>query len=119
MKRRSVLVRFDGQAGDGILSTGQMLARAAARSGYEVLTQSFFLSEVRGGSSTFQVRLGCEPLLSPGERPDVVIALDKESAIRQSQTLGAGGLLVHAPDCTASDFSLTNGQRSCGVDWRA
>jgi len=119
MNRKSVLIRFDGQAGDGVLSTGQMLARAAARSGYEVLTQSFFLSEVRGGSSTFQVRLGCEPLLSPGERPNIIIALDKESAIRQSTALADGGLLMHSPDCSASELNLNPTQHSCGVDWKA
>ncbi len=118
MNRKSILIRFDGQAGDGVLSTGQMVARAAARSGYQVLTQSFFFSEVRGGASTFQVRLGCDPLLSPGERPDVVIALDKESAVRQSKTLADGGILVHSPDCTSSDFALNSTQHACAVDWK-
>ncbi len=86
MNRKSILIRFEGQAGDGILSTGQLLARAAARCGYHVLTQVSFLSEVRGGTSTFQVRLGCDRLLSTGEHPDVVIALDNEAASKQSRT---------------------------------
>jgi len=119
MNRKSVLIRFDGQAGDGVLSTGQILARAAARSGYEVLTQSIFSSEVRGGTSTFQVRLGCEPLLSTGDRPDIIIALDKESAIRQSRELAEGGLLMHTVDCDAGTLELTPTQESHGIDWKA
>ena len=118
MNRKSILIRFDGQAGDGVLSTGQLLARAAARSGYQVLTQSFFLSEVRGGSSTFQVRLGCDPLLSPGERPDIVIALDKESAKKQSRELAGDGCLMHPAGCEREEFSLSASQESHGVDWK-
>ena len=119
MNRKSIVIRFDGQAGDGILSTGQLLARAAARSGYNVLTQSFFLSEVRGGSSTFQVRLGCDPLLSPGEKPDVVIALDKESAIKQSRELSHDGLILHPQDCDADLLGLASSQESHALDWKA
>jgi 2-oxoglutarate ferredoxin oxidoreductase subunit alpha len=119
MDRKSIVIRFDGQAGDGILSTGQLLARAAARSGYEVLTQSFFLSEVRGGSSTFQVRLGSEPLLSPGEKPDVVIALDQESAVKQSRELAGDGLIMQPAGCDKSALGLMASQESHGLDWKA
>ncbi len=119
MNRKSIVIRFDGQAGDGIVSTGQLLARAAARSGYEVVTESFFLSEVRGGSSTFQVRLGCDPLLSPGEKPDVVIALDEQAAIRQSRELADNGLLMHPQGCDAVKLGLASSQESHGLDWKA
>jgi 2-oxoglutarate ferredoxin oxidoreductase subunit alpha len=118
MSRKSIVIRFDGQAGDGVLSTGQLLARAGARSGYEVLTQSFFLSEVRGGSSTFQVRLGCDPLLSPGEKPDVVIALDEETAIKQSRDLADDGLILHPEACDAGKLGLCPTQESRGLDWK-
>jgi len=119
MDRKSIVIRFDGQAGDGVLSTGQLLARAAARSGYEVLTQSFFLSEVRGGASTFQVRLGCDPLLSPGESPDVVIALDQESAVKQSRELAGDGIIMHPLGFDAGTLGLKAGQESHGLDWKA
>ncbi len=118
MTRQSILIRFDGQAGDGVLSSGQLLARAAARAGYEVLTQSFFLSEVRGGSSTFQVRLGCSPILSPGEHPDVVIALDETSAIKQSRELAPDGLLLHATGFDPGVLGLTAIQASHAVNWK-
>jgi 2-oxoglutarate/2-oxoacid ferredoxin oxidoreductase subunit alpha len=118
MNRKSILIRFEGQAGDGILSTGQLLARAAARCGYHVLTQSFFLSEVRGGASTFQVRLGCDRLLSTGEHPDVVIAIDNEAASRQSRQLASDGLLLHPLGCDSPALHLTAHQESHGVDWK-
>src|SRR5664280_1430228 len=119
MSRQSIVIRFDGQAGDGVLSTGQILATAAARSGFHVLTQSFYSSEVRGGSSTFQVRVGCDPLLSPGENPDVVIALDTESAIKQSPELAADGLIMHPPGSDTSTLGLASSQESHGLDWKA
>jgi 2-oxoglutarate/2-oxoacid ferredoxin oxidoreductase subunit alpha len=119
MIRNSLVIRFDGQAGDGVLSIGQVLAKAAASTGYHVLTQSFFSSEVRGGESTFQVRLGCSPILSPGENPDVVIALDSAGAKKHAPVLAADGLIMHPPGNDAATLGLSELQESRCLDWKA
>jgi 2-oxoglutarate ferredoxin oxidoreductase subunit alpha len=119
MNRNSLVIRFDGQAGDGVLSIGHVLAKAAASAGYHVLTQSLFSSEVRGGSSTFQVRLGRSHILSPGENPDIVVALDTDGARKHARVLAADGLLLHAPGITGAELDLNPGQESHCFDWKS
>jgi 2-oxoglutarate/2-oxoacid ferredoxin oxidoreductase subunit alpha len=119
MIRNSLVIRFDGQAGDGVLSIGKVLAKSAACSGYHVLTQSFFSSEVRGGASTFQVRLGCSPILSPGDSPEVVIALDNDGAKKHAPALAPDGLVMHPPGCDAVELGLSESQESHCLDWKA
>ena len=119
MIRNSLVIRFDGQAGDGVLSIGKIVAKAAACAGYHVLTQSLFSSEVRGGASTFQVRLGRSHILSPGENPDVVITLDTDGARKHATVLAADGLLMHPPGITAAELGLSESQESHALDWKA
>ncbi len=119
MFRNSLVIRFDGQAGDGVLSIGQILSKAAARAGYHVLTQSLFSSEVRGGASTFQIRLGCSHILSPGEHPDIVITLDNEGAKKHAPVLAPDGIIAHPPGTSAADLGLLEAQESHSVDWKA
>jgi 2-oxoglutarate ferredoxin oxidoreductase subunit alpha len=119
MIRNSLVIRFDGQAGDGVLSIGKIVAKAAACAGYHVLTQSLFSSEVRGGASTFQVRLGRTHILSPGDKPDVVITLDTEGARKHARVLAADGLLMHPPGIGAAELGLAQEQTSHCLDWKA
>ncbi len=119
MIRNSLVLRFDGQAGDGVLSIGQVIARAAASAGYHVLTQSLFSSEVRGGASTFQVRLGRSHVLSPGENPDVVLTLDTEGARKHARVVAPDGLLVHPPGVTGEQLGIGAEQECHCVDWKA
>lgn len=119
MIRNSLVLRFDGQAGDGVLSIGQVVAKAAASAGYHVLTQSLFSSEVRGGASMFQVRLGCSRILSPGENPDVVLALDTEGARKHAKVIAPDGLLVHPPGIARDALELGDSQECHCLDWKA
>ncbi len=90
----SLVIRFEGSAGDGILSLGTIVARSAARSGYQVCTLSSFLAEVRGGQSTFQLQLGRCEISSPGGAPNVLVALNDEAVKHQAAAMVDRGLLL-------------------------
>lgn len=96
--RDSIVVRFEGSAGDGVLSMGSIVARTAARCGFHVCTLSSFLAEVRGGQSSFQLKIGVSEVTSPGDAPDVVVALNTKAVISQVGALEASGLLMCPPD---------------------
>ena len=104
--RESIAIRFEGSAGDGILTMGKIVAKAAARSGYYVSTHSSFLAQVRGGQSSFQLRVGKEPVLSPGDRPEVVVALNHDAAIKQAPAAAEHGLILHPPLSNGSPVEL-------------
>ena len=56
-ERDDLVIRVAGEAGEGVLSTGQLITLAAARAGYGVLTDSVPPAEIKGGHSLFQIRL--------------------------------------------------------------
>lgn len=98
MKQRdSVTIRFEGDSGDGIISMGKLAARVAARMGYHVYTYSTFLAVVRGGQVTFQLRLGSEPLLSQGNEPEILVALNRQAVRDNGMQVQAGGVILHPP----------------------
>lgn len=98
--RESLVVRFEGSAGDGVLSMGTIVAKAAARCGYHVCTLSSFLAEVRGGQSSFQLKLGCREVSSPGNSPDIIVALNALAVANQVGSLAPGGVLIHPADAS-------------------
>jgi 2-oxoglutarate ferredoxin oxidoreductase subunit alpha len=117
--RESIAIKFEGSAGDGILTMGRLVARAAARSGYHVSTHSSFLAQVRGGQSSFQLRIGRQEVLSPGDRPEVVVALNHEAAIKQGPLVTEHGLVLHPPWSNGSRVALPSRSTGLAFDYEA
>lgn len=97
MSRECIVVRFEGSAGDGILSMGKIVAKIAAQAGYNVSTHSSFLAQVRGGQSGFQLKAGRGSVRSPGGTPDIVLALNQEAFENQCGQTQEEGLVLHGP----------------------
>ncbi len=115
---RPTTIRFEGDSGDGIISMGKLVARTAARLGYHVYTYSTFLAIVRGGQVTFQLRIGAEPLLSQGNEPDIVVALNRQ-AIRESIPVLLPGAIVLHLNLQDTLEELPPGVISLPVDFKA
>ncbi len=114
--RRSIVIRCEGSAGDGIITLGKTLARAAARAGYHVVTLASFLAEVRGGQSSLELKIGLGNVLSPGDDPDVLVALN-EQALREVGGRVAPGGLVLGPAGVAAPTETRPGVRAVALDW--
>jgi len=89
-----ISVRISGEAGQGIVSAGMMLARLYKDSGRHVFAIQDYMSRIRGGTNFFQVRAAAAPVHSPREKCDLMIALDKDAVEAGLPALAAGGLLV-------------------------
>lgn len=105
----SLTIRIVGAGGDGIVTAGALLARTAALSGLEVLSDTTFPSEIRGGVVASQVRIAPHPLFTEGDRVDVLVALDPAAYLAHRDVVGDGGVLVH--DTSFSDL-VTRGNRA-------
>lgn len=114
--RRSIVIRCEGSAGDGILTLGKTLARVAARAGYEVVTLASFLAEVRGGQSSLQLKIGSGNVLSPGDDPDVLVALNEQALREIAGQVGPGGLVL-GPSGAAAPPVTRPGVRVLALDW--
>src|SRR5579859_4190043 len=96
-----VTIRIGGESGEGIISSGDILALASARWGYHVYTFRTFPAEILGGPCMFQVRISDQPVKSMGDYADVLVCLNKEAYDRNVRDLRHGGVLVYDP----SDFT--------------
>src|ERR1700675_3936333 len=65
---KDVLVRIGGEGGEGVISCGELLTTALARSNYEVFTFRTYPAEIKGGPAMFQVRSSDQSVLSQGNK---------------------------------------------------
>ncbi|MCC6175019.1 MAG: 2-oxoacid:acceptor oxidoreductase subunit alpha [Chloroflexi bacterium] len=94
-QRDDLVIRVAGEAGEGVLSTGQLITLAAARAGYSVLTDSVPPAEIKGGHSLFQIRLSPHRLHARGDTVDILLAFNQEGYDRNIRELRDGGLLIY------------------------
>ena len=77
-----VVIRFAGDSGDGMQLTGTQFTSTSALLGNDIATFPDFPSEIRapqgtlGGVSGFQVHIGQADIRTPGDKPDVLVAMN-------------------------------------------
>lgn len=93
-------VRFAGDSGDGMQLTGTQFANEAAWAGNDLSTLPNFPAEIRApagtlfGVSSFQIQFGSETVHTPGDRVDVLIAMNPAALKVNLQDLKLGGILL-------------------------
>lgn len=94
-----ITLKFAGDSGDGIQLAGQQFAQLASAAGEVVRTLPDFPAEIRspvgtlGGVSGFQVRTGGEQVLTPGDRLDLLVAMNP-AALRSNLGMLKPGAIV-------------------------
>jgi 2-oxoglutarate ferredoxin oxidoreductase subunit alpha len=96
--RNDFSVRIGGAAGDGVSSTGEMLAKTCSRMGLHCYGLNSYQSAIRGGHVWFQVRGSNSKLTSHGDNVDVMIALNSESAEIHAPFVSPGGAMIYDKD---------------------
>jgi len=94
-----VTLRIGGAAGDGIASTGDIVCKTASRSGLHVFAYNSYQSVIRGGHVFYQVQIGAgEKVLSQGESPDVLVALNQDTLKRHASFVNENGVIIFNKD---------------------
>ena len=93
----SISVRIAGANGEGIESSGALLADVASKSGLHVFGHRGYQSVVRGGHVWYQVRLGDSKLLSYGERADILVALNQDAITHHKGHLNENAIVIYDP----------------------
>lgn len=83
-----------GEAGQGIQTVEELLTRILKLSGYYVFATKEYMSRVRGGSNSTQIRVSSKPIQAPVARIDVLIPLDKEAIKHVSSHLGEHTIII-------------------------
>jgi len=95
-----VTIRFAGDSGDGMQLTGTQFTRTAAVFGNDVSTLPDFPAEIRApagslpGVSGFQLSFSSAEIYTPGDDPDVLVAMNPAALRTNVGDLPAGGALI-------------------------
>ena len=96
----SVIIRFSGDSGDGMQLTGTLFTNASALVGNDISTFPDFPAEIRApagtlaGVSGFQVNLANSDIFTPGDSPDVLVAMNPAALAANLADLKSGGVLI-------------------------
>jgi 2-oxoglutarate/2-oxoacid ferredoxin oxidoreductase subunit alpha len=99
-KVETVTIRFVGDSGDGMQLTGAEFTRASALAGNDVATFPDYPAEIRApagtlaGVSGYQVNIGAHDVHTPGDAPDVLVAMNPAALKTNLADLRTGGLLI-------------------------
>lgn len=96
----SVTVRFAGDSGDGMQLTGTQFSDTTAFIGNDLNTLPDYPAEIRApagtiyGVSGFQLHFGSEDVNTPGDLPDVLVAMNPAALKKNLKELKHGGVLI-------------------------
>jgi 2-oxoglutarate ferredoxin oxidoreductase subunit alpha len=99
-ERERVVVRFAGDSGDGMQLTGDRFTNATAVLGNDLATLPDFPAEIRApagtlaGVSAFQIHFAASDILTPGDRPNVLVAMNPAALKTNVADLEKGGMLI-------------------------
>lgn len=95
-----VVVRIAGDSGDGMQLTGDRFTQEAAGIGNDVATLPNFPAEIRApqgtlaGVSSFQLHFASHDILTPGDRPDVLVAMNPAALKANLVDLRPGATII-------------------------
>ncbi|HUK65453.1 MAG TPA: 2-oxoacid:acceptor oxidoreductase subunit alpha [Anaeromyxobacteraceae bacterium] len=96
----TVTIRFVGDSGDGMQLTGTEFTRASALAGNDLATFPDYPAEIRApagslaGVSGYQVHFSSRDIHTPGDQPDVLVAMNPAALKTNLPDLRAGGMLI-------------------------
>src|SRR5271157_5469541 len=100
----NVVIRFAGDSGDGMQLTGDRFTSEAALFGNDLATQPNYPAEIRApqgtlpGVSSFQIQIADYDILTAGDRPDVLVAMNPAALKANISDLPLGGLVIANSD---------------------
>ena len=96
----SVVIRFAGDSGDGMQLTGTQFTQSTALMGNDLSTFPDFPAEIRApvgttfGVSAFQINFASHSIKTPGDRPDVLVAMNPAALKVHLSDLASSGLVI-------------------------
>lgn len=111
----SVAIRFAGDSGDGMQLTGTQFTNTSALLGNDVSTFPDFPAEIRApagtlaGVSGFQVNISSKDIFTPGDAPQVLVAMNPAALKANLPDVEKGGMvIVNEDEFTAGNLKKAN-----------
>ncbi len=106
MDSLDLTIRIAGENGEGVLTVGDVLAEALARSGLYIYTFKNLPAEIKGGASMTQVRVQDTPVRSPGDALDILMVWNQENYDIHVGEVKPSGVVIFDPDECKPDENL-------------
>lgn len=87
-------VLIGGAAGQGMDTISSLFEKILKKSGYYLHSTKDYMSRVRGGHNFIQVRFGDEAVTSHSPKLNVIVALDKNTALYHIERLQKDGIVI-------------------------
>ncbi|MEX1025786.1 MAG: 2-oxoacid:acceptor oxidoreductase subunit alpha [Planctomycetota bacterium] len=114
-QQETVVIRFAGDSGDGMQITGNQFTNTSALVGNDLATLPDFPAEIRApagtrpGVSGFQIHFSSSDIHTPGDNPDVLVAMNPAALVVNLADLKPGGtILVNTGNFRAGDLKKAN-----------
>ena len=97
---RRVVIRLAGDSGDGMQLAGDRFSAISAAFGNELATLPDYPAEIRApagtlaGVSAFQVQISDEKVLTPGDAPNVLVAMNPAALRKELADVEPGGTII-------------------------
>jgi 2-oxoglutarate ferredoxin oxidoreductase subunit alpha len=93
-----ITLLFGGEAGQGLQTIAQILARMFLNGGLHVFAVNEFMSRIRGGSNSVTLRASHRPVRALVEKIDLCVLLDKDALPRLRERCSSHAVLIGDPE---------------------
>jgi 2-oxoglutarate ferredoxin oxidoreductase subunit alpha len=122
--KTEITFKIGGQQGEGIDSTGEVLAITLMQQGFEIASYKHFSSRIKGGHTYYHIRASHDKIHYCGDTTDILVALDQESYDHNISSMAPGGFVLlenskeekveQADGCTVIHANFTNMAQELG-----
>jgi len=122
-----VVVRFSGDSGDGMQLAGNIFSTISATVGNDICTFPDYPADIRApqgsltGVSGFQVHIGAGKVFTPGDKCDVLVAMNPAALKTQYKFCKPTGAIIIDTDCfnevdlKKAEFQTLNAIEEMGI----
>lgn len=110
-KTDQIVVRFSGDSGDGMQLAGNIFSTISATVGNDICTFPDYPADIRApqgvltGVSGFQVHIGADKVLTPGDRCDILVAMNPAALKTQYKFCKpTGAIIIDSDSFTEKDL---------------
>ena len=118
MRRVDLAIGIGGAAGQGIATPGDILARIFVRRGLHVNAYNAYQSIIRGGHIFLTLRTSDQPVLSQGDKIDVLVPLNQDTMDRHLRLMRPGSAVLFNSD-TIKPGVVADGVQLCPFSVKA
>lgn len=89
-----ISIMIAGKAGDGVLFTGNVLAKILKRQGWEIVTYRYFPSNIRGEATNYTIRASLKKIHGRADKIDILMAFDCDAIFGHIGAVAENGAVL-------------------------